>query len=70
MEKKPANPNTAYGRKRLREEHAKWRSQASPQEIQEEKSTSILIWLIVVGVCLLIAFLLGGSNGALRWLTH
>lgn len=41
MAKKAASLNTAYGRKRLRDEHTEWRSQETQQVLQEGKSTGI-----------------------------
>jgi len=70
MAKKPANPNTAYGRKRIREEHQQWRNNATPEERANDDATGVIIWVVVVSICLLIAFLVGGTDGALRWLTH
>lgn len=70
MKSKPANPNTAYGRKRLRKEYQEWRNQASPKERSDDNTSRIIIWIFVVGIGIMFAFLTGGGNGVLKWLTH
>jgi hypothetical protein len=69
MAKRAPNPNTAYGRKRLREEHQQWRANITPQE--REKSDNFAFWgvLIVLAIIVLIVFLIGGTDGVLHWFT-
>lgn len=69
MSKKPANPNTAYGRKRLREEHQEWKQNLTPEQRLESDGFAAWGVMIVLAVILMIIFLIGGYDGVSKWLS-
>lgn len=69
-QKKPYNSNTAYGRRKLREQTEQNYANMTPQEQQEHDRTKfwvILIILIVVGGLI---FLIGGLGALTKWLSR
>ena len=68
MPRKPFNPNTPYGRKKLREQAEKYRQSLPEDQRQDFDATKIIIMLVIVVIAVLI-FMAGGS-GALKWLSH
>jgi hypothetical protein len=65
--RKPYNPNTAYGRKKMREEYQA-NFQSLPKEEQEKIESDNTLWyLAIVVVFAIIAYLAGGSQGLLKW---
>jgi len=69
MAKRPANPNTAYGRKRLREENQQWKAKLSPEERSKAESFSFGWTIVIIAIIILIVFLIGGSNGLMKWIS-
>lgn len=67
MARRAPNPNTAYGRKRLREEHQQWKNNLPPKEREEVESFAFWGVFIVVAVIVLIIFLIGGTDGVKHW---
>ena len=65
-QRKPYNPNTAYGRRKLRENAQKYYNELPPEKKAEHNFVGIII-LIVICV---IVFLLLGAKGFLKWASH
>lgn len=66
--RKPYNPNTAYGRRKLREAHAERMAnmpESDRKEIENNATGCFVLFLIIGG---LIIYLLFGGEGVLRWL--
>jgi Co/Zn/Cd efflux system component len=70
MAKRPANPNTAYGRKRLRDEYYQHKASLSPEERANQNTNEVIIYIIIVAIVAFIVFLIGGSGAALKWFTQ
>ena len=68
MAKRAPNPNTAYGRKRIRQEHQQWKNNLTPEKRQEHDSFVTLWSVIILGIIMLIIFLIAGGDGLLKWL--
>jgi hypothetical protein len=69
-QRKPYNPNTAYGRKKLSEENAEWKANLPPEERAKVESFSFFSVLLIVGVIILIIYLFSGSEGVMKWASH
>jgi hypothetical protein len=66
-QRKPYNPNTAYGRKKMREEYQA-HFQSLPKEEQERINSDHTLWYLgIIVVLALIAYLVGGSQGLMNW---
>lgn len=68
--RKPYNPNTAYGRRKRREEAQKYYDNLPPEEQREVDEWKMGCMLVIVVVVLLIGYLSGNMMGALKWLSH
>lgn len=69
-QRKPYNPNTAYGRRKLREEAQKSYANLPPEQKAE---VDTWIWgclLIVIIIVILYAALTGDWKGAGKWMTR
>ncbi|WP_343566128.1 hypothetical protein [Sphingobacterium sp.] len=67
-QRKPYNPNTKYGRRKLREDHYRRVANMTDDERSKLEGNTfgcMLLFLIIGG---LIVFLLLGGNGLMRWL--
>jgi hypothetical protein len=73
MAKRPANPNTAYGRKRLRQEYTQRVVHMTPTQRKEHEDTvstaNLWLWIIVILVCIA-AFFLGGMSGLMKTMKY
>lgn len=69
-QRKPYNPNTAYGRKKLREQAAENYANMTPQERAEVDSYKFWIWFIIIVIILIIGFATGNWMGVLKWATN
>lgn len=73
-QRKPYNPNTPYGRRKIREEHQRWRESLPPEEREKlEQDTKIwgcLIAVIVIVVVLIIGYATGNEKAAWKWLSR
>ena len=65
-QRKPYNPNTSYGRKKLREQAQKHYDQLPPEKKTEH---NILGFVVLIVICI-IMFLILGANGFLKWASH
>lgn len=72
-QRKPYNPNTAYGRRKLREEAQRNYENMTPEqkaEVDSYKTGCMLIFIVIVIVGVIIYITLtGDTKGALRWLS-
>jgi hypothetical protein len=72
-QRKPYNPNTAYGRRKLREEAQRNYENMTPEqkaEVDTYKTGCMLIYIVVVIVAVIIyVAITGDTKGALRWLS-
>lgn len=65
-QKKPYNPNTAYGRRKMREQSQKYYDEL-PQDKKNENDLTKFIVLVII--CIIMFFLLGAKN-FLKWVGH
>lgn len=69
-QRKPYNPNTKYGRKKIREEYAQRRAEMTPEERSGNDALATIVLIIIIifiGGC---AFLIGGKDAVLKTLSH
>lgn len=69
-QRRPYNPNTKYGRKKLREQSAQNYSKMTPEEQKQHDYTNLVIILIVLVVIGGIIYLISGSGALLKWLSR
>lgn len=73
-QRKPYNPNTAYGRRKMREASQQYRASLPPEERKKlENQTQLwgcIIVVVIAIIVLLIGVATGNEKGALRWLSH
>lgn len=68
--RRPPNPNTKYGRKRMRQDFQhRYNNEMTPEERRANDNGSALIGLIIIAVVLLIVFLFSGADGVVRYLS-
>jgi hypothetical protein len=70
MAKRLPNPNTVYGRKRIRKEHEQWKQSLPQKEREDVESFGFWGTLIVVGIIMFIVYLVSGPAGLLKWMRH
>ena len=70
MAKRAPNPNTAYGRKRLREEYYQHKASLSPEERANQNTNEAIFYIIIIAIIAFIIFLVGGSDAVASWFTH
>ena len=69
-QRKPYNPNTKYGRRKLRDEYYQNYNNMNSNEKSEHDWRVFVITLITIIVFGGIAFLIGGPDALLSWLSH
>ncbi len=69
-QRKPYNPNTKYGKKKLREQYNQNYNNMSSEEKSDHNSTVFILMLIAIIVFGGIIFLIGGSDALISWLSH
>lgn len=69
-QRKPYNPNTAYGRKKLREQSKRYYDELPQDEKDDFDLMKIFIILAIVIVAFLIGYFTNNMKGALKWLSH
>ncbi|MGF7075322.1 hypothetical protein [Mucilaginibacter sp. 3215] len=67
---KPPNPNTAYGRKRQREEYYRTKAALSPEDRAKQNTNEFFFIVIFIGVLALVAYFIGGSGAVAHWFQH
>ena len=61
-QRKPYNPNTKYGRKKMREEHVQWKASLPPEERRAMEFNSCLLTGLVILIILIIIYAVGGES--------
>jgi hypothetical protein len=69
-QRKPYNPNTPYGRRKLREQAREEYENMTPEEQAAARSEAWVIFIVVVIFGIIMAFLTGGTDGVMKWLTR
>lgn len=67
-QRKPPNPNTAYGRKRMQQESAQWRENLPDDERRDHEVKGLIFGIVIVAIILGILYLIGGSGAVMDWL--
>ncbi len=70
MAKRPPNLNTAYGRKRARQEYYQRKAEMTPEERAKQNGNEVLIITIVLVIVGGLIFLIGGSGALMKWLSR
>ena len=65
-QRKPYNPNSKYGRKKLREEAYRNYENLPPDQKADHNAW---IWIIGIIICI-VMFLILGKDGFLKWASH
>lgn len=68
--RRPPNPNTAYGRRRIREDYYQRKAEMTPEQRSQQNTTEAWIYIAFIVVIGAIIFAIGGSGALLDWLTH
>lgn len=72
-QRKPYNPNTAYGRRKLREQAEINYQNATPEEKAQIDSDRGIMWMIVVVILIIIiviGFATGNGDSTMKWLSR
>ena len=69
-QRKPYNPNTEYGRRKLREEAAQNYANDTPEGQRERDNTGCIVLVIIVVIAFIIFALSGNIEGFLKWGSH
>lgn len=72
-QRKPYNPNSAYGRRKLREQAAYNYANATPEEKAARDEIGCWVWAIVLAIVIIIGiigFSSGNEKGFLKWLSR
>lgn len=70
-QRKPYNPNTKYGRRKLRDQAQYNYDNGTPEYRNDIDNMKNIVWLVVLVVCALIFILIwniAGPEAALKWL--
>ncbi len=68
-QRKPYNPNTAYGRRKLREEAETNYRNDTPQGQQDRDNMGCIVIIIIVVIAFLIFAATGNINGFFKWMS-
>jgi hypothetical protein len=69
-QRKPFNPNTKYGRRKMMEHNRSNYSNLSPEEKNEHDGMGWVIGILVIIVFGGLIFLIGGGDALLDWLSN
>ncbi|MDZ4072985.1 MAG: hypothetical protein U1C70_14275 [Sediminibacterium sp.] len=69
-QRKPYNPNTAYGKRKLREQSREEYENMTPDEQSAALSDAWMLFIVVVIFRIIMPFLTGGKEGVMKWLTR
>ena len=64
--RKPYNPNSAYGRRKLREQAEEYRQNLPEDQKQDFDATKIIILLVILVIAIIVV--MAGGNS--KWLTR
>lgn len=65
-QRKPYNPNTKYGRKKIREQYYETQKNGSPEAKKEQNNIEWIVTIIAFLIVSLIAFLSGGVESLVK----
>ncbi|WPU91805.1 hypothetical protein SNE25_21030 [Mucilaginibacter sabulilitoris] len=68
--RKPYNPNTQYGRKKIRDENQAWLNSLPPEEIAKINVNNTLWYVILLIIVGIIIYAVSGPSGLLHWASH
>ena len=69
-QRKPYNPNTKYGRKKLREQSEQYYNNLPEEQKQEFDNTKTIVIIIIVVIVIIIGLVSGNMSGTAKWLSH
>lgn len=69
-QRKPYNPNTKYGRKKLREQYELDKQKMKPEERERLENDSAVITIIIVAVIFGLIYVFFGREAAVDWATR
>lgn len=69
-QKKPYNPNTTYGRRKLREQSQEYYNNLPDDKKENFDNVKFIIVVIIIGIVLLYVFLTGDTKSASKWISH
>lgn len=70
-QRKPYNPNTKYGRRKLREQAQYNYDNGTPEYRRDIDNIKIVVWLVVLGIAALFGLMVyatSGTEGLIKWL--
>jgi uncharacterized membrane protein YvbJ len=70
-QRKPYNNNTAYGRKKLREQAANSYQNGTPEYRKEIDNMAAVVWIIIIVIGIIIGVIIfntSGIEGVNKWL--
>lgn len=68
-QRKPYNPNSNYGRKKLREQAAEEFEKLTPAQKADRQAKGVLIFIIILAVVFLLFWLTGNPQGFVKWMS-
>jgi hypothetical protein len=69
-QRKHYNPNTKYGRRKLREQAANYRANLSPEERAQFDTYNWILLIVIVIIICGILYAVGGWGPMLKWLSR
>jgi hypothetical protein len=72
-QRRPPNPNTKYGRKKMREQAAYNISQYTPAQKADYNSNQVVAFFVIIavlGIIFFIAYQTGHEKEAMNWMTR
>lgn len=70
-QRKPYNPNTKYGRRKLREQAQYKYDTGTPEYRRDIDNISAVVWTVFIVICIIICIIIysvSGIEGVIRWL--
>ncbi|MBO9592405.1 MAG: hypothetical protein J7599_05795 [Niabella sp.] len=70
-QRKPYNPNTKYGRRKLREQAHYNYVNGTPEYRKDIDNIKAIVWVVIIAIVIIIGFIIysvSGVEGLLRWL--
>lgn len=70
-QRKPYNPNTKYGRRKLRDQAHYNYVNGTPEYRREVDNIGAIVWVVIIAIVIIIGFIIysvSGVEGLLKWL--
>lgn len=67
-QKRPPNLNTAYGRRRARQEASERYQEMTPEQKNEHDQFGFIVTVVIIAVVLLVVYLFSGTEGLKTYL--